>query len=213
MVPGKLLREISTSVSFFMSRHFNNLFEVGYFPEIWKITHVTAIYKKFGPKTCKTSYRPISPLSTMSKVFESVIHDRLSKHCTENNSISEKHAAYLKGDSTVSQLLYIVHNIRKKNNMISHGLFLDVSAAFDKVWHKGLLAKLNQIGVDGHFLGTVRSYLASRKQIVIVDGGKSESEPLEIKAGVPQGSRLGPILSITLGNKIKKVGWCMGYFN
>ena len=114
-IPGKLLREISTSVSFFMSRHFNNLFEVGYFPEIWKITHVTAIYKKFGPKTCKTSYRPISPLSTMSKVFESVIHDRLSKHCTENYSISEKHAAYLKGDSTVSQLLYIVHNIREKN--------------------------------------------------------------------------------------------------
>ena len=52
-IPGKLLREISTSVSFFMSRHFNNLFEVGYFPEIWKITHVTAIYKKFGPKTLK----------------------------------------------------------------------------------------------------------------------------------------------------------------
>ena len=127
----------------------------------------------------------------MSKVFESVIHDRLLKHCIENYIISEKQAAYLKGDSTVSQLLYIVHNVRKNwtNNKISHGLFLDVSAAFDKVWHNGLLSKLNQIGVEGQFLGTVSSYLANRKQVVIVDGVKSE--PLEVQAGVPQGSRLG----------------------
>ena len=119
-----------------MSRLFNNLFETGYFPEIWKIAHVTAIYKKSGPKTCKTNYGPISLLPTMSKVFESVMHDRLLKHCIENNIISEKQAAYLKGDSTVSQLLYIVHNIRKNwtNGKVSHGLFLDVSAAFDKVW-------------------------------------------------------------------------------
>ena len=156
------------------------------------MAHVTAIYKKSGPKTCKTSYRPISLLPTMSKVFESVIHDRLLKHCIENNIISEKQAAYLKGDSTVSQLLYIVHNIRKNwtNNKISHGLFLDVSAAFDKVWHNGLLSKLNQIGVEGHFLGTISSYLACRKQVVVVDGVKSE--PLEIQAGVPPGFQTRP---------------------
>ena len=77
-----------------MSRLFNNLFEIGYFPDIWKMAHVTAIYKKSGPKTCKTSYRPISLLPTISKVFESVVHDRLIKHCIENNVISEKQAAY-----------------------------------------------------------------------------------------------------------------------
>ena len=166
-IPGKLLGEISTPVSFSMSRLFNNLFETGYFPEIWKMAHVTAIYKKSGPKTCKTSYRPISLLPTMSKVFESVMHDRLLKHCIENNIISEKQAAYL---------LYIVHNIRKNwtNGKVSHGLFLDVSAAFDKVWHNGLLAKLNQIGVEGLFLETIGSYLNNRKQVFVVDGMKSE---------------------------------------
>ena len=122
------------------------------------MTHVTAIYKKSGSKSCKTSYRPISLLPSLSKVFESVIHDRLLKHCRENNIISEKQAAYLKGDSTVSQLLYIVHNIRQNwtNKKISHGLFLDVSAAFDKVWHNGLIGKLNQIGVEGQFLDTIK---------------------------------------------------------
>ena len=84
-IPGKFLSLISTPVSFSMSRLFNNLFQVGHFPDIWKIAHITAIYKRSGPKTCRTSYRPISLLPTLSKTFESVLHDRL--HCMENNII------------------------------------------------------------------------------------------------------------------------------
>ena len=132
-ISGKFLSLISTPVSFSMSRLFNNLFEIGHFPNLWKLAHITAIYKRSGPKTCKTSFRPISLLPTLSKVFESVLHDRLVKHCIENNLITEKQAAYLKGDSTVSQLLYMVHNIKQNwtNQNITHGLFLDVSSAFD----------------------------------------------------------------------------------
>ena len=127
-----------------MAKLFNNLFEIGHFPDIWKIPHITAIYERSGPKTSKTNFRPISLLPTLSKNFESVIHERLLSHCIENSIISEKQAAYLKGDSTVHQLLYIVHKIKSNwtQNKITQGLFLDVSAAFDKVWHNGLIAKL-----------------------------------------------------------------------
>ena len=70
-VPGRFLSLISTPLSFSMSRLFNNFFEIGYFPELWKIAHITPIYKRSGPKSCKSSYRPISLLPTLSKVFES----------------------------------------------------------------------------------------------------------------------------------------------
>ena len=50
-IPGKILSEIATPVSFSLSRLFNNLFEIGFFPEIWKLAHVTAIYKKSGSKS------------------------------------------------------------------------------------------------------------------------------------------------------------------
>ena len=92
------------------------MFEIGHFPDIWKIAHGTAIYKKSRPKSEKSKFRPISLLPTLSKICESVMYDRLMKHFQENDLISKKQPAYRKGDSTVSQLLYIVHNIRKSWN-------------------------------------------------------------------------------------------------
>ena len=175
-ISGKFLQLISIEIAYPLSTLLNGLFDKGYFPEKWKIAHVTPIYKRVGCKNSKNNYRPISILPSLSKVAESIIHERLLSHCTKFNLITERQAAYLKGDSTITQILYLVHQIRLcwGNSKIAHGLFLDISAAFDKVWHKGLLAKLEQIGISGAFLDIFVSYLSNRKQCVVIEGTKSD---------------------------------------
>ena len=123
-------------------------------------------------------------------------------HCLENQIISQKQAAYVRGDSTVNQLLYMVHKIKQAwtCKKVTHGVFLDVDSAFDKIWHKGMIAKLHSIGIEGKLLELFTSYLHNRKQIVVVDGLKSSTT--NITAGLPQGSRLGPLLFIIYINDI-----------
>ena len=104
-------------------------------------------------------------MPTLSKCCEAIIHQRLLSHFIENSIISEKQAAYLKGDSTINQLLYMIHKIKTAwlDGKIVQACFLDVSAAFDRVWHNGLLAKLEQVGVEDKCLDLFKSYLGNRK--------------------------------------------------
>ena len=77
-IPGKFISLISTPLSFALSKLFNNLFEEGIFPSLWKISHVTAVYKYKGKKSDVANYRPISLLPTLSKICESIIHKKTS---------------------------------------------------------------------------------------------------------------------------------------
>ena len=203
-IPGKFLSLIATPISFPLYRLLNNLFDNGHFPEIFKISHITPIWKRSGSKSDPMMYRPISLLPTLSKIMESIMHRRLLEHLNDNDIITDRQAAYLKGDSTVQQLLYIIHLIKDswtKGNIVQ-GVFLDVSAAFDKCWHSGIIEKLRQNKIEDKCLGLFESYLRGRKQVVVIDGVKSEMK--DVKAGIPQGSRLGPLLWILYANDIIK---------
>ena len=120
----------------------------------------------------------------------------------QSNLLTWRNSAYKTGDSTVNQLTYLVHRIYEALSQGKDVCFvsLDASAAFDRVWHKGLLFKLKRLGIKGTLLTWIADYLSNRKQRVVNEG--CYSDWTYIKSGVPQGSILGPLLFLIYTNDI-----------
>ena len=116
---------------------FSQYIDTGSFPLEWKKANVVPVHKK-GDKQCLKNYRPVSLLPICGKIFERLIFNEMFRFLIENNLISSNQSGFNPGDSCINQLLSITHEIYKSfdDGFEVRGVFLDISKAFDKVWHK-----------------------------------------------------------------------------
>ena len=147
------MKETSDSISTPLFSLLNDSFANGKVPRMWKRANVSPIHKKDSRPTIG-NYRPISLLSTLAKVQEIIVYRRLYRFLADNHLLTPKNSGFTEKDSALYQLSNIVDNIYraletgKEVNMV----FLDISKAFDKVWHKGLIHKFKANGIDGELL-------------------------------------------------------------
>jgi hypothetical protein len=156
---------------------------------MWKFANVIPIFKK-NDRQDKLNYRPVSLLTCLSKICEKIVFIRLYNFLLEIKFLTPFQSGFRPGDSTTNQLILITHKIYEalEQGKEVRMVFLDISKAFVKVWHRGLLLKLERLGLRDPLLKWFRSYSIGRKQRVIIDGQSSDWR--QIEAGVPQGSVL-----------------------
>ena len=135
-ISPRLIKEAGTSIVGVLTRLFNKSLELGKFPSMWKKANVIPLYKK-AERYLAANYRPVSLLSIMAKVFERIVFKYLFNYFREHFMISVWQSGFLPGSSTVTQLIEIYDQFCKA---VSKGkeirvVFLDISKAFDRVWH------------------------------------------------------------------------------
>ena len=161
------------------------------------------IHKK-GSRQDKANYWPISLLQVFGKIIEKALFHEIYQHLYAKLILVQQQSGFRPGDSTISQLLSITHNIYKafetRPTLKTMAVFLELTKAFDRVWHEGILFELKCYSVNGDLSTLIENYLADRKQRVILNGKCSEW--VVICAGVPQDSVLGPMFFLVFINNL-----------
>jgi hypothetical protein len=201
LITGEILKHFKRKALVKLTTLINACIRLHHVPDAWKTAEVIMIPKPSKNLSEVDSYRPISLLPIMSKLFEKLILKRLKPIIDENHLVPAHQFGFRNNHSTIDQVHRITDVIENtlETKRVCSAVFLDVAQAFDRVWHEGLLHKL-RVNLPYHYYRLLQSYLTNRH--FRVKHEDSYSELKTIKAGVPQGSVLGPVLYLLFTNDI-----------
>ena len=185
-IPVVVLKNCEPELSYILSELFNECLK-DCFPEF-------PVFKNVGESSTAKNYRPVSLLSVVSKVFEKLVNNRIVDHLENCGLFSDFQYGFRSSRSTADLLTVVSDRIARGFNRSgsTRAVALDISKAFDRVWHAGFLHKLKSYGISGQIFGLISSFLSNRQLRVVLDGKSAQEYPAN--AGVPQGSILGPTL-------------------
>lgn len=193
-VSNLLIRNLPENALKFLIKIFNSCLKISYFPLAWKLGKILALPKPNKDPDIATSYRPITLLSCLGKIFERMILTQVLEFLSTNEILINQQFGFRSGHSTSKQIIRIIEEICFDFNRdrTTGMVFLDVEKAFDSIWHDGLIFKMAQLNFPIHLLKIIQSFLNDRNSFVQINN--SISQRFRVRAGVPQGSILSPTL-------------------
>jgi hypothetical protein len=199
IISNKMLIAVKVQISKPLCMLFNKSLHQNIFPTDWKLAHVIPLFKA-GDKSFPSNYRPVSLLSCVSKLLEKIVFKHIFNHLQGNKLLCKFQSGFLPGCSTTHQLVELYHRIllALDSKQFTSVTFADISKAFDTVWIKGLLLKLERYGIGDNLLIWLKSYLSNRTQRVVIKDALSNIG--QRKAGVPQGSVLVPLFLVFIND-------------
>lgn len=191
-MPYFILKKLDAGIIEFIATFFNHLIANAYFPMKWRFAKVTPIPKPNRDNSIIGNWRPISQLPCISKVFERTIANRLLAN-TDNNQFFPDQFGFLTRHSAEHALARLQANITNGLNAgkVTSIVALDLRAAFDTIWHNGLIHRMACLELNEFLIRIVQSMLTDRTFAVCLEGHTSSVR--RMVAGVPQGSVLSPI--------------------
>ncbi|CAF3093128.1 unnamed protein product [Rotaria sp. Silwood2] len=182
-----------------LTKLFNLILKKGYIPTKWKMANIILLIKPKKDKQHPSSYRPISLLSCLGKLMEKIVKQRLMLELERRNILPEHQAGFRPGKSTIYNIVRLEryaqgqlrHAGRRRHSAV---ILFDIKAAFDSVWHDGLIYKLNDLHLPQYIINYLISFLHNRTAAIEIENVLSRQ--FNLKSGTPQGSPLSPLLYI-----------------
>ena len=191
-IPVVVLKNCEPELSFILAELFNKCLKESRFPDCWKVSSVFLVFKNVGERSTVKKYRPVSLLSVVGEVSEKPVNNRIIDQLEECGLFSDFEYGFRSSRSTADLLTVVSDRIARAFNRsgATRAVALNISKAFDRVWHAGHLHKRKSYGISGQIFGLISSFLSNRWLRVVLDGKSSQEH--QVNAGVPQGSILGP---------------------
>ena len=206
-VPDTIHNEVlrlgtTTSLFYDLAKLFTSSIQLGYIPTAWKIATLRMLLKPDKPPSLTTSYRPISLISSIMKLFERVIEQRLRSHLENIGFLNKHQSGFRRAKSTDDHLFRLSQSIMESFNRGEHvvAAFLNVEKAFDNVWHDGLRYKIFQLDLPTKMARWLSDFLVGHVIQVNINGLMSNQ--INPKTGVLQGSVLSPLLFLIYVNDL-----------
>lgn len=203
----EFLKTAESIVTPFLTKLFNRLFETGYFPEEWSRSVIVPLFKK-GDQNNPANYRGISLLSTLSKIFTSILNKRLYAWAENESKICEEQAGFRKQYATTDHIFTLVSMIRKclhgRQKRKLYVAFIDYMVAFDSVDRESLWVVLQKVQTSTKMLHMLQGIYKSVQSCV--RWGHEVSDFFDCPSGVKQGCMLSPLIfSILITDVADKV--------